>query len=222
MRSFVLTCSYCTVSHCIKFLCLCRVMWTVHYLVHILYNPSVLYMMFYSCTTCTGAYCQRWFVVIASQGWSFCIVLYLAYEVFLIPLIPDCGLIRVLQQQLGMSAIVVPQSFIGQSGLAAAVTAVKVVGREASHWLAADQVSICDHLIGCWGISCPIGYVSAIRWDMPALWQLACVCCSYDNTMIACSQAPEDAAMALQLLWHLLWHTHLAYAHTHKTNSLQT
>lgn len=92
-------------------------MWTVHYLVHILYNPSVLYMIFCSRTTRTAAYCQRWFVVIASQGKSLCIVLYLAYEVFLILLIPDCGLIRVLQQQLGMFAIIVPQSLVSQPWL---------------------------------------------------------------------------------------------------------
>ncbi len=77
--------------------------------------------------------------------------------------------------------------------LAAAVAFVKLVhGRRligsqqirylsVTIWLATDVSGIPD--------------VLAIRRDMPALWQLAYVCCHYDNTQMVWT-APEDAAMA--------------------------
>lgn len=122
------------VSQCRKLLCLCGVLWTVHYLIHVLCNPLVLYIMrFCSRGTCTGYSKSEMFYCFSRQISVQCRTL--ADENVL-----NSADLRPGQQQHGMSAIIVLQP-LATEALAAAVAAVKVVHRAASHWLAADQVS---------------------------------------------------------------------------------
>lgn len=100
---------------------------------------------------CHVCCCKR-LALTASQDKSLCYVV----QVFLILLIPSCGSITVLQQQHGMSAVIVPEPCsYWPLGFSRSCGTHQSCTQEASHWLTADQVSLCDHLIGHWGIRYP-------------------------------------------------------------------
>lgn len=165
----------------------CRIMRTVQYLLHISHNPlCALYddMWFFCPVRC-------WERLKAEAN-----LLSYTVRVFLILLIPDCvscnnNMIQYVRPSLSWSHTT---TTTGHSASATAVALVKAVhGRRligsqqirylsVTTWLDIEVLGIPD--------------VLAIRWDMPALWQLACVCCCYDNTVMVCGQTPEDAAMA--------------------------